>query len=435
MRNTRVTSIEQRLAVLTTLLVATVVVVGCEEGTSSGADGEGGADIGAASDAGFSADGTGDSGGETTSDVIDEVTGCLAPVFLQENVESPTTWEDRAAGDCVDYVIEDPLFVRDALTIAAGVRVAFGQGAGLRVEGSIGALTAVGTEDAPVFFVGRTAAPGLWESIVFATNNPVNRLEFAVIQHGGRGDSFGFSGSIDANVIVEDNGVASLVDCRFDDGAGDGLRLREGARVPEFARNQFAGNGGAAVRLRSNQIGFLDVESVYNPPDAPNAEPFIHVAESTIVTSQRWRPLDVPYRIFGKNYVVLDDASGELRIEPGVAIEFSEGAGIRVDEGALVAVGTPDSEIVFEGVTKTAGYWDSIVFASNNPRNEIAHASIAHGGKGDSFGFSGSIQALVVVEADAQATVRESSLSDSEAACFGGDGALTTANNALTNCE
>lgn len=430
MKNTRVTSIEQRLTVLTTLLVATIVVVGCEESTSSGAGSGGGADIGAAADAGIGANS--DTG---ASDVVDETTGCVLPVFVQENIESPTTWDDRAEGDCVDYVVEDQLMVRDALTIAPGVRVAFGQGAGLRVEGSIGALTAVGTEDAPVLFVGRTAAPGLWESIVFATNNPANRLEFAVIQHGGRADSFGFSGSIDANVIVEDNGVASLVDCRFEDGAGDGLRLREGASVPEFARNHFAGNGGAAVRLRSNQVGFLDVESVYDSPDAPNAEPFIHVGESTIVTAQRWRPLDVPYRIFGKNYVELDDASGELRIEPGVAIEFSEGAGIRVDEGALVAVGTPDNEIVFEGVTKTAGYWDSIVFASNNPRNEIAHASIAHGGKGDSFGFSGSIQALVVVEADAQATVRESSLSDSESACFGGEGALTTENNALTNCE
>src|SRR5690606_17034635 len=68
--------------------------------------------------------------------------------------------------------------------------------------------------------------------------------------------------------------------------------------------------------------------------------------------------------------------NGEVIIEEGVTIEFSEHAGLSISDGArLIAEGTPEAPITLTGVEKTQGYWRGILINSDLS-NSISHTTI-----------------------------------------------------------
>jgi hypothetical protein len=76
----------------------------------------------------------------------------------------------------------------------------------------------------------------------------------------------------------------------------------------------------------------------------------------------------------------------DLKIQPGVVIEFASNAGMDIKEsGSLSAVGSANSPIVFRGKTATPGFWSVLHFDSNNPNNELNYVSIADGGGSNSY--------------------------------------------------
>ena len=79
-------------------------------------------------------------------------------------------------------------------------------------------------------------------------------------------------------------------------------------------------------------------------------------------------------------------SKGEIRIEPGVVIEFEQGhTGIFITEedapnSSFYAVGTSDRPIIFRGVENQKGYWTGLRFGSTNNRNELKHVIIEDAG-------------------------------------------------------
>ena len=72
--------------------------------------------------------------------------------------------------------------------------------------------------------------------------------------------------------------------------------------------------------------------------------------------------------------------NGEVIIEEGVTIEFSEHAGLSISDGArLIAEGTPEAPITLTGVEKTQGYWRGILINSDLS-NSISHTTIEYAG-------------------------------------------------------
>ena len=77
--------------------------------------------------------------------------------------------------------------------------------------------------------------------------------------------------------------------------------------------------------------------------------------------------------------------SAMLTVEPGVRVEFAQGAGLEVD-GALNAVGTAALPIVFTGAQATAGYWDGIYFNTTiDNRNVLDHVTVEYAGYSSIF--------------------------------------------------
>lgn len=94
-------------------------------------------------------------------------------------------------------------------------------------------------------------------------------------------------------------------------------------------------------------------------------------------------------------------ATADIKIEPGVVIEFSQDAGIAVDDfnvpsASLSAIGTSDKPIIFRGKVKQKGYWAGIYFESNSTQNELHYVQVEDAG-GDKFNSNNDRGGVIVV--------------------------------------
>lgn len=93
----------------------------------------------------------------------------------------------------------------------------------------------------------------------------------------------------------------------------------------------------------------------------------------------------------GVDYVIecfVDVRNAQLKIEPGVEIEFKPGAGFKINDGAYItAIGNDSMPIVFRGVSNTAS-WKGISIGTNDPRNEMTYCNINAAGNGVLFSTS-----------------------------------------------
>lgn len=77
----------------------------------------------------------------------------------------------------------------------------------------------------------------------------------------------------------------------------------------------------------------------------------------------------------------------KLTIEPGTVIEFTESGRIAVHRyfddhsGAIVAIGTADSPIVFRGTKAEKGHWRGLFIGTENNMNELDHVVVRDAGK------------------------------------------------------
>lgn len=109
-------------------------------------------------------------------------------------------------------------------------------------------------------------------------------------------------------------------------------------------------------------------------------------------------------------------ARADIKIEPGVVIEFEENAGINIDDfnvtkASLVAKGTGDKPIIFRGKVKSKGYWKGILFNTGSTKNELDHVEIHHAG-GEAFN-SNNDRGAVILWANSKLKIKNSLISKS----------------------
>ncbi|SRX55406.1 hypothetical protein [Aequorivita sp. CIP111184] len=77
----------------------------------------------------------------------------------------------------------------------------------------------------------------------------------------------------------------------------------------------------------------------------------------------------------------------DLKIQPGVVIEFTDAAGMEIKEsGSINAVGSQSEPILFTASTKTKGAWKGIISRSQSVKNRFDYVTIEYAGDG---GLSG----------------------------------------------
>lgn len=100
-----------------------------------------------------------------------------------------------------------------------------------------------------------------------------------------------------------------------------------------------------------------------------------------IEASEKWSPAACPTGYTIKSHIGLRGTGVELELEPGTVVKHEQDAGLTVHGGAsLIAKGTAEKPIAFEGWQASPGTWRGLVFISNSAKNELSHVKVAHAG-------------------------------------------------------
>jgi hypothetical protein len=104
---------------------------------------------------------------------------------------------------------------------------------------------------------------------------------------------------------------------------------------------------------------------------------FSAVQLSGIYLNATWTLANSPYWVTGDVII-----NGNVVIEPGVVLTFSEGKSLEVRSGTLTCNGTLSLPVTFTSFTGDDGYWNGIHFTANslNKVSTLTHVIIENGG-------------------------------------------------------
>lgn len=219
------------------------------------------------------------------------------------------------------------------LTIDPGTEVRFGaDSADLIAQG---ALTAIGTPEAPIRFTSSSGgADTRWGGIVVQGQDATDSLlQWCEISHGG---SNYFSAAGGAMVAVSQSSP-SILDCRILASKSDGIDLFLSNAILE--RNRIESGANHAIRMDVASFPLFDG----NAADG-NAFDTITIRSGEMTESGRWDPADMDYNLEGDVTVA---ESVHLTIDAGNTVRFQTSSTDLIVRGGLEAPGTADAPVRF----------------------------------------------------------------------------------------
>lgn len=100
-----------------------------------------------------------------------------------------------------------------------------------------------------------------------------------------------------------------------------------------------------------------------------------------IEATETWSPTLCPSGYTIKNDIGIRGTGVELKLEPGTVVKHEQNGGLTVHGGAsLIAKGTAEKPIAFQGWQAVPGTWRGLVFVSNSAKNELSHVRVEHAG-------------------------------------------------------
>lgn len=312
------------------------------------------------------------------------------PVEINADINAPTVWKNVVDDPTKsDYIVKkSQLQVNDALTIEPGVVVAFEADGMMRMPiSSKGFILGKGTATNPIRFTGVVQTPGSWRGILILNPDDRNEFDYCIFEYGGGAVMQTFVPLCNLAIFTQSavSGKLRLTNSTIRNGAGYGYFVGEKAIINTFSNNTFSNNVNASVQTTPSQVSKLDNASTYN---IDNGAKLVEISGDDLneLTEQTWKNLGegVFYRVIGDINIL----SG-LKIEEGASFEMATNVMMRVKfpSGYLIAKGTAQKMINFQGVVNNKGTWKGWLFNSSDTRNEMSYCVISNGG-GQSM-FSG----------------------------------------------
>lgn len=325
------------------------------------------------------------------------------------------------------------------LTVEPGVVLKFTNGSGLGLEtglnGSKGALYAVGTASAPILFTSSAATParGDWRGITFnnGTVSANTALDHVTVEYGGSAGSG--SGNVTINsgspaisnsvirkssnsgVYVYHAGSPVIQNNAISDNAthgiygsssaftatGNTITNSGGYGIYDFTAsaamisgNTISGSGSYPLHIGINQVGNVNTFGS-NGIDA------IEVRAGTVTQNLTMKNSGLPYVItsdpngFNGNNILDVTVSGStsspamLTIEAGVTVKFINGTGLSVGPGtntpgALKSAGTSTAPVIFTSndPAPAPGKWKGITLSYGSANSTLDYTTVEYGGSG-----------------------------------------------------
>lgn len=278
------------------------------------------------------------------------------------------------------YRIDKRLEVEEGvLEIEPGAHIEFIEHGGINVRQE-GALSAVGTEDEPVYFGGVEQDRGFWRGLRFGdSSSDRNELNYVVVEHAGSEPwTLNRQSRNEGGVVIvgpETRLKITNSELRHNDIAAI-MAKDTGESVVELSSSTFEDNA-HATRVQAQHVEHFSTDLTIEGNDVDAVGLDDAGVRQNIERAMSFPPFDVPYRVL--NTLQLDAA---VSIEPGTVFEFAEGEGLRVNgPGSLTAVGTSSERIVFEGAQPVPGFWRGLYFSGSwTSENQLNEVVVRHGG-------------------------------------------------------
>jgi hypothetical protein len=209
-----------------------------------------------------------------------------------------------------------------------------------------------GTAAKPVTFRGETAEAGNWVGLIIdSTVTSGSYLRYTKILHAG-----------DTSPALDIRTAITLDNVSLDTNA-TGVQISAGGLNTDSKVLNVTRTGDVPITVATNGIPTLPKGGRLTG----NTTDQILVTGTDYYEGRGTAPnLGIPYYIDGD---LLMDGGASLTIEPGVTFIMPAGAAIEVGWNSaiatLIAKGTAQAPIVFQGLDTTAGYWDGINVRAN----------------------------------------------------------------------
>jgi hypothetical protein len=212
-------------------------------------------------------------------------------------------------------------------------------------------------------------------------SGPINSTTLAASTVGGGDENAFFEIALDPDLLVEGTNVIAVEihqsansssDISFDlellalvgdPTAEVGLPLLPG--VNRVVVEAFDGPGGSGAVFETASIDVLYDDGAMQSVAGP------------IATDTLWRAADGPYRVTGDLTIA---AGATLTIEPGTTVFFQPGTGLTVQEGRVLAEGTPYERIRFAGAPSGGSrQWDGVLLTNSPEQSRFAYVDFEGG--------------------------------------------------------
>lgn len=323
----------------------------------------------------------------------------ITVILIENNIVGNTTWTNNNI-----YLIDGEISISGVLTIAAGTRIKFKDGANFIVQGSLGGLIiAEGSNLMPVIFTsyhddyhggdtngnGTATEParGDWDDISIAGDNNQSSFDHCEFYYGG--------GYYDKYVLeLKSNSDASVTNCIFAHNQGEegALNAKQAGSGTIIQNNVFFDN---IWPLNINCTYNIDDSNIFHDPDNSNEindHNGINVTSMTVEGDIVWSETEVPFVFDGS----------ELSIGQGESLTLSPGVMIKLQDndwwvhGSLIAEGTLSQPIWFtsykddsvggdtnndESITSAnPGDWEYIKILEMNNNSSFNYCNFFYGG-------------------------------------------------------
>lgn len=312
----------------------------------------------------FACESDDDNGGGLDPDLND-------PVELSGTQSSPLQMENLFSDPVLpDYIVDGTFRIDAPVTVEPGVRILMKPGSRIDIQ-SGGSLSAIGTDDQPIYFVGEQQARGFWDYIMFQSNNPNNRLEHCYIAFGG-GSSLS---SGDGAVVIRDNAQLAIHNTVITESGNNGLFLTSNnSRLSSFQENVISNCTKYPISLRTKHLDAIDGTTEFTTGNGFNQ---IEVEGNSVDLPLTIQAAAGPYLFTGTSRF-----KAATEIMPGTSIEVGPNGRILVEStGSLSIIGNVQDRISISGAEEAKGYWDYLYFDGTlSPNNQIKYTDISYGG-------------------------------------------------------
>lgn len=306
----------------------------------------------------------------TNTDNPDEV----STNFISEDIHDDIVLEDIFTDPLQpDYIVTNNIHVQAQLTIKPGVVIEFEQDKGLLIMLG-GALNAEGTAEEPIVFTGTQKQTGFWKGLLFATNNPNNKLEHTIVEFGGSSE---FQESPRSNISVPGDAISgsvlSISNTVSRQSGGYGLYIGGASHLETFKDVEFIQNA-SAIYASPRNISLIEPNTLFVGNGFNGVETGGRLQEGQAIS---WNPLEYGTYRLTSHLIVASD----LTINAGVIMHIAKNILITVEAGALFQTkGTVDNNVRLEALSTAAeNAWIGMVFKSGL-ENTMTHTIIKNAG-------------------------------------------------------